>query len=163
MAAGSSAVRADASWLERQFKIREAGSTVGAEIRGGLTTFLVMSYILVVNAVILSAALAGLAGSTKALVFQFASLTDVDWTMSGEVVLMALVGGIGTIFGPVVGAFLLVAMETYLAQIGSWVTTIEGAIFILCVLAFRQGIVGVLIARFPAIAGISRKIPEPAE
>ena len=114
-------------------------------------------------AFILSAALAGLAGSTKALVFQFASLTDVDWTMSGEVVLMALVGGIGTIFGPVVGAFLLVAMETYLAQIGSWVTTIEGAIFILCVLAFRQGIVGVLIARFPAIAGISRKIPEPAE
>jgi branched-chain amino acid transport system permease protein len=95
-------------------------------------------------AFVLSAALAGLAGSTKALVFQFASLTDVNWTMSGEVVLMTLVGGIGTILGPVVGAFLLTTMENYLAQAGSYVTTIEGAIFVLCVLTFREGIVGVV-------------------
>jgi len=95
-------------------------------------------------AFVLSAALAGLAGATKALVFQFASLTDVDWTMSGEVVLMTLLGGIGTIAGPIVGAFLLIGMETYLAQAGSWVTVIEGSIFVLCVLAFRRGIVGVV-------------------
>jgi branched-chain amino acid transport system permease protein len=95
-------------------------------------------------AFILSASLAGLAGSTKALVFQFASLTDVDWTMSGEVVLMSLIGGIGTVFGPVVGAFVIVTMENYLAQTGSWVTIIEGVIFVICVLAFRQGIVGVI-------------------
>ena len=95
-------------------------------------------------AFILSAALAGLAGSTKALVFQFASLTDVDWTTSGAVVLMTLVGGIGTILGPVVGAFVVVTMENYLAQMGSWVTIIEGVIFVICVLTFRQGIVGVL-------------------
>src|SRR3954453_23840553 len=95
-------------------------------------------------AFVLSAALAGLAGSTKALVFQFASLTDVDWTMSGEVVLMTLVGGIGTILGPVVGAFLLTTMENYLAQAGSYVTIIEGIIFVICVLTFREGIVGVI-------------------
>jgi branched-chain amino acid transport system permease protein len=95
-------------------------------------------------AFVLSAALAGLAGSTKALVFQFASLTDVNWTMSGEVVLMTLIGGIGTILGPVVGAFLLTAMENYLAQAGSWVTIIEGIIFVICVLTFREGIVGVI-------------------
>jgi len=95
-------------------------------------------------AFILSAALAGLAGSTKALVFQFASLTDVNWTMSGEVVLMTLIGGIGTILGPVVGAFPLTTMENYLAQTGSWVTIIEGIIFVICVLTFREGIVGVV-------------------
>src|SRR5438067_3827275 len=95
-------------------------------------------------AFILSAALAGLAGSTKALVFQFASLTDVNWTMSGEVVLMTLIGGIGTILGPVVGAFFLTTMENYLAQAGSWVTIIEGIIFVICVLTFREGIVGVI-------------------
>jgi len=95
-------------------------------------------------AFILSAALAGLAGSTKALVFQFASLTDVNWTMSGEVVLMTLLGGIGTILGPVVGAFVITTMENYLAQTGSWVTVIEGVIFVICVLTFRSGIVGVL-------------------
>ena len=95
-------------------------------------------------AFVLSAALAGLAGSTKALVFQFASLTDVDWTMSGEVVLMTLIGGIGTILGPVVGAFVLTTMENYLAQAGSWVTVIEGAIFVFCVLTFREGIVGLI-------------------
>jgi branched-chain amino acid transport system permease protein len=90
----------------------------------------------------LSAALAGLAGSLKALVFQLASLTDVDWRMSGQVVLMTLVGGVGTVFGPVVGAFILVTMENYLAQFGSWVTVIQGLIFVICVLTFRKGIVG---------------------
>jgi branched-chain amino acid transport system permease protein len=95
-------------------------------------------------AFILSASLAGLAGSTKALVFQFASLTDVDWTMSGEVVLMTLLGGIGTVLGPVVGAFIVTAMQNYLAQTGSWVTIIEGIIFVICVLTFRSGVVGVL-------------------
>ena len=90
----------------------------------------------------LSAALAGLAGSMKALVFQLASLTDVDWRMSGQVVLMTLVGGVGTVFGPLVGAFILVTMENYLAQFGSWVTVIQGLIFVVCVLTFRKGIVG---------------------
>ena len=93
-------------------------------------------------AFVLSATLAGLAGSTKAIVFQLASLTDVHWTMSGEVVLMTLVGGLGTVFGPVVGAFIIVAMQTYLAEFGQWVTVIQGAIFIACVLLFRRGIVG---------------------
>jgi branched-chain amino acid transport system permease protein len=97
-------------------------------------------------AFVLSATLAGLAGALKALVFQLASLTDVYWTMSGEVVLMTLVGGLGTIFGPVVGAFLIVAMETYLAQLGQWVLVIQGAIFVFCVLAFRRGIVGEIAA-----------------
>jgi branched-chain amino acid transport system permease protein len=95
-------------------------------------------------AFILSAALSGLAGSMKSLVFQLASLTDVQWTMSGEVVLMTLVGGLGTVLGPVVGAFLLTAMQHYLAQLGSWVTVVEGVIFVFCVLAFRRGIVGVI-------------------
>jgi branched-chain amino acid transport system permease protein len=93
-------------------------------------------------AFILSATLAGLAGATKALVFQLASLTDVHWTMSGEVVLMTLVGGLGTVFGPIVGAFLIVAMENYLAPFGQWVLVIQGAIFVVCVLVFRRGIVG---------------------
>jgi branched-chain amino acid transport system permease protein len=95
-------------------------------------------------AFILSAALAGLAGSLKVLVFQFAALTDVDWTTSGEVVLMTLIGGLGTILGPVLGACIITAMDTYLAQTGSWVTIIEGVIFVICVLTFRRGIVGVL-------------------
>jgi branched-chain amino acid transport system permease protein len=95
-------------------------------------------------AFILSATLAGLAGATKALVFQLASLTDAHWTMSGEVVLMVLLGGMGTIFGPVVGAFVIVALENYLAPFGQWVTIITGAIFVVCVLAFRRGIVGEL-------------------
>jgi branched-chain amino acid transport system permease protein len=95
-------------------------------------------------AFVLSATFAGLAGALKALVFQLASLTDVYWTMSGEVVLMTLVGGLGTLFGPVVGAFLIVAMETYLAQLGQWVLVIQGAIFVFCVLVFRRGIVGEL-------------------
>lgn len=93
-------------------------------------------------AFVLSTALAGVAGGTKALVFQLASLTDVHWTMSGEVVLIALLGGLGTIFGPVVGAFVLIGLESYLAQAGSWVTVIQGAIFVACVLVFRRGIVG---------------------
>jgi branched-chain amino acid transport system permease protein len=91
---------------------------------------------------VLSATLAGLAGATKAIVFQLASLTDVHWTMSGEVVLMTLLGGMGTIFGPVVGAFVIVGLENYLAAFGQWVTVITGAIFVVCVLAFRRGIVG---------------------
>jgi branched-chain amino acid transport system permease protein len=93
-------------------------------------------------AFLLSAALAGLAGSTKALVFGLASLTDVHWTMSGEVVLMTLLGGLGTIFGPVVGALIIVGMENYFAQLGSWVTVAQGGIFIICVLAFRRGVIG---------------------
>jgi len=95
-------------------------------------------------AFVLSATLAGLAGSVKALVFQLASLTDVHWTMSGEVVLITLVGGLGTVFGPVVGAFLIVALENYLAPFGQWVLVIQGAIFVACVLVFRRGIVGEL-------------------
>jgi branched-chain amino acid transport system permease protein len=98
-------------------------------------------------AFVLSATLAGLAGSVKALVFQLASLTDVHWTMSGEVVLMTLVGGLGTIFGPIVGAFLIVAMENYLAPFGQWVLVIQGAVFVICVLSFRRGIIGELAAR----------------
>jgi branched-chain amino acid transport system permease protein len=97
-------------------------------------------------AFVLSATLAGLAGATKAIVFQLASLTDVHWTMSGEVVLMTLLGGMGTIFGPVVGAFTIIGLENYLAGFGQWVTVITGAIFVVCVLAFRRGIVGELAA-----------------
>jgi len=95
-------------------------------------------------AFILSAGLSGLAGSLKSLVFQLASLTDVQWTMSGEVVLMTLVGGLGTVLGPVVGAFLLTAMQHYLAQLGSWVTVVQGVIFVFCVLVFRRGVVGAI-------------------
>ncbi len=93
-------------------------------------------------AFILSGTLAGLAGAVKVFVAQNASLTDVHWTMSGEVVLMTLVGGLGTIFGPVVGAFVVIAMQQYLAGFGQWVTVIQGVIFVVCVLAFRRGIVG---------------------
>ncbi len=98
-------------------------------------------------AFVLSAALSGLAGGTKAIVFQLASLTDVHWTMSGEVVLMTLLGGLGTVFGPVAGAVIVIGLETYLAQLGAWVTVVQGTIFVLCVLAFRRGVVGEL-ARF---------------
>jgi len=93
-------------------------------------------------AFVLSAALAGLAGGTKSLVFQLASLTDVHWTMSGEVVLMTLVGGLGTIFGPVIGAAVIITMQNYLAQLGAWVTVVQGIVFVVCVLAFRRGIIG---------------------
>jgi branched-chain amino acid transport system permease protein len=95
-------------------------------------------------AFILSAALAGLAGATKSIVLQFATLSDVTAAMSGEVVLMALVGGIGTIFGPVIGAFTIITMQNYLAQAGEWVTVIQGVIFVVIVMAFRKGIVGEL-------------------
>jgi branched-chain amino acid transport system permease protein len=95
-------------------------------------------------AFVLSAALSGLAGTTKAIVFQFATLTDVHWHISGEVVLMTLLGGMGTIFGPVAGAFVVVTLQNYLAQFGGWVTVITGAIFVACVLLFRRGIVGEL-------------------
>jgi len=93
-------------------------------------------------AFVLSAGLAGLAGATKVIVSQNASLTDVRWEMSGEVVLMTLVGGLGTIFGPVLGAFIIIAMQQYLAEFGQWVLVIQGVIFVACVLAFRRGIVG---------------------
>jgi len=93
---------------------------------------------------VLSATLAGLAGATKAIVFQLASLTDVHWTMSGEVVLMTLLGGMGTVFGPIVGAAVIVTVENYFAGFGAWVTVIQGAIFVAGVLLFREGIVGVI-------------------
>jgi branched-chain amino acid transport system permease protein len=93
-------------------------------------------------AYILSGTLAGFAGSLKVFVAQNASLTDVHWTMSGEIVLMTLVGGLGTVFGPVVGAFVIIAMQQYLAGFGQWVTVIQGVIFVVCVLAFRRGIIG---------------------
>ena len=95
-------------------------------------------------AFVLSAGLSGLAGGTKSIVFQLASLTDVHWTMSGEVILMTLLGGLGTVFGPVVGAAIIVAMQNYLAQLGAWVTVVQGAIFVVCVLAFRRGVIGEL-------------------
>jgi branched-chain amino acid transport system permease protein len=93
-------------------------------------------------AYIISGTLAGFAGSLKVFVAQNASLTDVHWTMSGEIVLMTLVGGLGTIFGPVVGAFVIIAMQQYLAGFGQWVTVIQGAIFVICVLTFRRGVIG---------------------
>jgi branched-chain amino acid transport system permease protein len=100
-------------------------------------------------AFVLSATLSGLAGSTKTLVFQLASLTDVYWTTSGDVLLMCLLGGIGTTLGPIVGAMISVSMENYLAQFGSWVTVIQGAIFVICVLVFRRGVVGEVIHYWP--------------
>jgi branched-chain amino acid transport system permease protein len=95
-------------------------------------------------AYLLSATLAGLAGATKALVFQLASLTDAHWSMSGEVVLMTLLGGLGTVFGPVAGALIIISLENYLAQLGAWVTIVQGVIFVICVLTFRRGVVGEL-------------------
>jgi branched-chain amino acid transport system permease protein len=99
-------------------------------------------------AFVLSATLAGVAGSTKALVFQLASLTDVTWQMSGEVVLMTLVGGMGTVFGPVVGAAVIIGMQNYLSGLGEWVLVVQGLIFVVVVLLFRRGIVGEIAARF---------------
>jgi len=93
-------------------------------------------------AFILSGTLAGFAGALKVFVAQNASLTDVHWSMSGEIVLMTLVGGLGTVFGPVVGAFVIVAMQQYLAGFGQWVQVIQGVIFVACVLLFRRGVVG---------------------
>jgi branched-chain amino acid transport system permease protein len=97
-------------------------------------------------AFVLSAALSGLAGATKTLVFQLASLTDVHWHMSGEIVLMTLLGGMGTVFGPIVGAMVVVGLQNYGAELGQWVTVLTGVIFVVCVLAFRRGIVGELAA-----------------
>jgi branched-chain amino acid transport system permease protein len=98
-------------------------------------------------AFVLSAALSGVAGGVKAFVFGIATLSDVHWSMSGQVVLMTLLGGMGTVFGPVVGALTVAAMETYLAQFGDWVTVLQGLVFVVCVLAFRRGIVGEVAAR----------------
>ena len=105
-------------------------------------------------AFVLSAALAGLAGATKALVFKFATLTDAHWHASGEVVLMTLLGGMGTTFGPVVGATVIISLQSELAdKVGSMVTVIMGGIFVICVLAFRRGIVGEATALYQRIAG----------
>jgi branched-chain amino acid transport system permease protein len=104
-------------------------------------------------AFVLSATLAGLAGATKSIVFQLASLTDVQWQMSGEVVLMTLVGGLGTIFGPLVGAFVIISMQNYLAEFGEWVLVIQGAIFVVVVMVFRRGIVGEIAALVRARKG----------
>ena len=98
-------------------------------------------------AFVLSCFIAGLAGGMKAIVFGIATLTDVNVSTSGDVVLMTLLGGMGTIFGPVVGATVIQTLEQYLAQFGSWVTVTQGAIFIVCVLAFRRGIVGEIAAK----------------
>jgi branched-chain amino acid transport system permease protein len=96
-------------------------------------------------AFVLSSALAGLAGSLKTLVMGFATLSDVHWSMSGEVILMTLLGGVGTFFGPVMGSGIVIALQNLLAdKVGSWVTVIIGAIFVVCVLAFRKGVVGEL-------------------
>ena len=93
-------------------------------------------------AFVLSATLAGAAGATKAIVLQLASLTDVNYPMSGDVVLMTLVGGLGSVFGPVVGSFVILLMQYKLAAVGEWVLVIQGVIFVTCVLVFRRGIVG---------------------
>jgi branched-chain amino acid transport system permease protein len=110
-------------------------------------------------AFVLSAALAGLAGATKAMVFQLASLTDVQWQMSGEVVLMTLVGGLGTVFGPIVGAGVIISMQNYLAGFGEWVLVIQGSIFVVTVLLFRRGIVGELLALANRLGG-KRRAPK---
>ncbi|MBF8224422.1 branched-chain amino acid ABC transporter permease [Halomonas sp. 328] len=101
-------------------------------------------------AFVISAGLAGLAGSTKTVVFQLASLTDAHWHMSGEVILMTLLGGVGTLFGPLVGAGLVVSLQHLLAQspLGNWVNVILGIIFVVCVLSFRSGIVGEILKSY---------------
>jgi branched-chain amino acid transport system permease protein len=105
-------------------------------------------------AFVLSAGLAGLAGATKTLVFKFATLTDAHWHTSGEVVLMTLLGGMGTVFGPLVGATVIVTLQNELAdKVGSLVTVIMGAIFVICVLAFRRGIVGESLALYRRVTG----------
>ncbi len=98
-------------------------------------------------AFVMSAAIAALAGATKAIVFQVATLVDVHWSMSGEPILMALVGGVGTIFGPLVGAAVMTTLQNYLVSAGSWITVIQGVIFVLCVLMFRAGITGTIAER----------------
>jgi branched-chain amino acid transport system permease protein len=98
-------------------------------------------------AFVISSAMAGLAGATKSLVFQLASLTDVSWHTSGEVVLMTLLGGVGTVLGPLVGAFTVVTLQSKLSSVGPWITVIIGGIFVICVLVFRRGFVGELSRR----------------
>jgi branched-chain amino acid transport system permease protein len=98
-------------------------------------------------AFVLSTTIAGLAGALKSIVLGFATLSDVHWSLSGEVVLMTLLGGMGTFAGPVVGAFTIIGLQNFLAdRVGSWVTVIIGVIFVFCVIAFRKGIVGELLA-----------------
>jgi branched-chain amino acid transport system permease protein len=107
-----------------------------------------------IAAFVISAALSGLAGATKALVFTFVTLTDADWHTSGDVVLMSLLGGMGTVTGPIVGAFSIVTLEDQLSdKVGSFVTVIIGAIFIVCVLVFRRGIVGEIAALYRRVVG----------
>jgi branched-chain amino acid transport system permease protein len=114
-------------------------------------------------AFVLSASLAGLAGATKAIVFQLASLTDVTWQMSGEVVLMTLVGGMGTVFGPIAGAAVIITMQNYLSGFGEWVLVIQGAIFVATVLLFRRGIVGEIAALAARVTrGGDRPAPQQA-
>lgn len=118
-------------------------------------------------AFVLSATLSGVAGGLKALVFRLTTLSEVHWHTSGDVVLMTLLGGMGTVFGPVVGAFLLVALQQYLATVGSWVTVITGATFVVVVLLFRRGIVGEIEARVfrsrkPTTEGAVDKTPVAA-
>mgnify|MGYP001558644134 CR=1 FL=1 len=106
-------------------------------------------------AFVLSAALAGLAGATKMLVFKFATLTDAHWHLSGEVVLMTILGGMGTVLGPVVGSTVIVTLQNELAdKVGSLVTVIMGIIFVICVLAFRRGIVGEALALYKRMLGV---------
>jgi len=118
----------------------------------------------------LSAALAGLAGAMKTVVLQLATLNDVAWTLSGEIVLMTLIGGVGTLLGPIVGAFILVGIGAYLASIGSWIMMLQGAVFMLCVLSFRRGICGWIEDRFqpqPSTTGtmdgesVTATVPKP--
>jgi branched-chain amino acid transport system permease protein len=99
-------------------------------------------------AFVISATLAGLAGAIKSIALGLATLTDVSWQMSGEVVLMTLLGGMGTILGPSLGAAIIITMQNYLSDLGSWVTIIMGVTFVVCVLAFRRGIVGEIEHRF---------------
>lgn len=107
-----------------------------------------------VLAFVISAGLSGLAGATKAIVFTFVTLTDADWHTSGEVVLMSLLGGMGSVYGPIVGAFSVTALENELSdKVGSFVTVIIGAIFVICVLAFRRGIVGETAALYRRVVG----------
>jgi branched-chain amino acid transport system permease protein len=107
-----------------------------------------------IAAFVISAALSGLAGATKALVFTFVTLTDADWHTSGDVVLMSLLGGMGTVAGPIVGAFSIVTLEDQLSdKVGSFVTVIIGAIFIVCVLVFRRGLVGEIAALYRRVVG----------
>jgi len=113
-------------------------------------------------AFVLSAGLSGLAGATKTLALGLASLTDVHWHQSGEVVLMTLLGGLGTVFGPVVGAFTITALQNYLAGFGSWVTVIMGVIFVVCVLLFRRGVVGEIQALLKRTGGDEREAVTPS-